>query len=114
VAIDFIEKMIQKRPEDRPKMAEVCKYFQRFKNVDFTNITSGQLIGSGGEGSVYRSYYEMKFVAVKVLQLAKIRDDDISRQEQSILLKLHHPNVVKLFTWKDKGRDRYVVSHYRT
>jgi serine/threonine protein kinase len=106
--------MIQKRPEDRPKMTEVCEYFQQFKNVDFTNITSEQLIGSGGEGSVYRSYYEMKFVAVKVLQLATIKDDTISRQEQTILLQLDHPNVVKLYTWEDKGLDRYVVIHYTT
>jgi hypothetical protein len=100
--------MIQANPEQRPRIAKICDYFSNC-NVDITIFSPEKFLGKGGEGIVYRSNYKMAAVAVKRLELFRIKKDDESKKEQTVMQQLNHVNVLKLFHWEDKGDFRYLM-----
>ena len=104
-AFDLIRKKIQDTPDQRPRIAEICDSISNW-TVDITTFSQDKFLGEGGEGIVYRSNYKMRGVAVKRLELVRIKNDDASKKEQTIMQQLNHVNVLKLFHWEDKGEFR--------
>lgn len=68
--------------------------------IDFNDLNLQEVIGVGGFGKVYRSYWKNKEVAVKAAR--QDQDEDISvtlqnvRKEAKLFLLLQHENIVSL------------------
>ena len=57
-------------------------------------IDKNKILGQGGYGTVFEGTWGNKKVAVKRIQLVNI---DNGNKEETALLKLDHPNVIKLY-----------------
>lgn len=64
--------------------------------IDLAHLVIGNLIGSGGSGSVYAGTYFHKDVAVKKLTLEEMGCDDF-KKETDIWKQLSFPNIVQLY-----------------
>ncbi len=81
--------------------SEVLNYFrfQQFINNHFQSdvvpkVDNQTILGIGRYGTVFKRLWCEKSVAVKRIELAHVASN---KQEEAALLKLHHPNIVKLF-----------------
>jgi hypothetical protein len=106
LAVNLIQRMLRADPRQRPRIAQICHDISNF-DVKLTRLPRYQLIGEGGEGQVYRSFYQMKPVAIKRLELSKITNGTGSKRDERLMLQLDHVNVLKLFHWEDRGIFRY-------
>ena len=71
-------------------------------------------LGAGGMGEVYRANDSRleRDVAIKVLKLASVDDDQMHQRferEMKSVAALAHPNVVKLFDVVDHGEEKFAV-----
>lgn len=64
-----------------------------------------QILGSG-INNVYRGTFDGKTVAIKKVQIARLRSIEGKREERA-MKKLNHENIVKLFYVEDQGEFRY-------
>lgn len=77
------------------------------------DITIGTLIGSGSFGEVYTAVYKHKIVAVK--RITSAVDSTMAQsflQEARAMIKLKHPNILKLLAIAIKNPYTYIVSEY--
>lgn len=64
-------------------------------------------LGSGGFGSVWEGVWRRQKVAVKKMM---IRDDrNLCHEREESLLKLNHPNVIKMFHIESDSDYRYIL-----
>ena len=68
-------------------------------------FTIGELIGTGGFGSVHRGTFEGSPVAIKKVQIIFLGQRG-PREYESMKL-LNHPNVLKLLHWQDDADFRF-------
>lgn len=94
-----------KSKDDDKKLANIL--------ISPNDITIGSIIGSGSFGEVYTGVYKHKIVAVK--RIASSVDSVMAQsflQEARAMIKLRHPNVLKLLAIAIKTPYTYIVSEY--
>ena len=75
-----------------------------------------EIVGKGGQGTVYRGHDPStgQIVAVKILAEAHSDGDFLERfqREASILASLEHPHVIKVFDHGEEEGRHYIVTEY--
>jgi serine/threonine protein kinase len=70
-------------------------------------VRGTEFLGKGTFGEVYSGKYGTLPVAVKIVPRAHLREsEEDSKREEEAMMKLNHPNVLKLFDVKDKKESR--------
>jgi serine/threonine protein kinase len=102
----LIEKMIRTTSTERPSITQVVASLEsdQLQYDDLARISHGSLLGKGAYAVVYKKLYCGHPVAVKRIELSRLHDV----RETEVLLKLDHPNVIKMTTWFDRGDYRSV------
>ena len=75
--------------------------------MEFFSFKMDQFIALGSYGKVYSGTYEGQQVAIKKIDLDRLRLDGNEDRECQVLRQLDHPNVLKLLHWEDKGEFRF-------
>lgn len=80
------------------------------------NYTLNSIIGQGGFSIVYKAtniFYKMEF-AVKVVFKSKMSEANTSTYEAEVnsLIKLDHPNVIRLYDFFTEGNNMFLVLEY--
>ena len=60
---------------------------------NLSNLDKNKILGQGGFGKVFEAVWGEQKVAIKRIQLTHIAS---IKREEDALLKLNHPNVIKL------------------
>eukprot|EP01125_Pyxidicula_operculata_P008821 TRINITY_DN2925_c0_g5_i2.p1 TRINITY_DN2925_c0_g5~~TRINITY_DN2925_c0_g5_i2.p1 ORF type:complete len:1202 (-),score=224.82 TRINITY_DN2925_c0_g5_i2:74-3679(-) len=76
--------------------------------IDERDITFGEIVGEGGEGTVYRGTYDGKHVAIKKFK-SEVKIDDFIK-ELSIMSLVQHPNLVYCYGGVTKDGKKWIVS----
>ena len=71
--------------------------------MEHEDFSTDKLIGVGSFGRVFRGTFRGQEVAIKKIELFRLNPED---GEKDALLKLNHPNVIKLLHWEDKNELR--------
>lgn len=79
---------------------------------EVSNLGEHNLIGSGGTGKVYRIDLKKSGQAVAVKQLWKGDEVQLMAAEMSILAKIRHKNILKLYACLTRGGSHYLVFEY--
>ena len=96
--------MIQSLPERRPSTSEIVSRLEHAETDALTQYSEHNILGTGSFAvAVYKKLYQQRPVAVKALKIDQCRNDDTSREEQSVMSLLNHPNILKIFHHFDKG-----------
>ena len=99
--------MIQSLPEQRPSTSEIFSRLVHAETDALTQYSEHDVLGTGSFSvAVYKKTYRQKPVAVKALKIDQCINDETSREEQSVMSRLNHPNVVKIFHHFDKDVHR--------
>ncbi|KAL9250336.1 putative serine/threonine-protein kinase PBL23 [Drosera capensis] len=96
--------------------ASIKEYLQARSKASFANISfkSGNLVGEGGFGRVYKGYLEStkQNVAVKQLDRNGFQGNREFLVEVLMLSLLHHPNLVNLIGYCCEGEQRILVYEF--
>lgn len=89
------------------------------KELNLSDFESLNLLGSGSFATVYEGYWKQnkKKVAIKALTKGLIKKEHNLPQvqrETSLMYKLNHPNIVKLFTHFEDDENIYLVMELAT
>lgn len=84
--------------------------------VDEVYAFSPQILGSGSFGTVKKATHRSSFVqrAVKIIHKRKASTSlvDRIREEIAILMKLDHPNILKIFEYFEDSENLYIIMEY--
>ena len=72
-------------------------------------FTIGELIGTGGFGTVHHGTFRSSKVAIKKVQILRL--DQRGPREYKSMKLLNHPNVLKLLHWQDDADFRFYTFH---
>jgi Protein kinase domain len=101
-AFALIRQMIHFSADKRPSASEVLSQLQQTA-AQVTQFTKEDELGEGGLGIVYKRIFQGGPVAIKRMELRRCSKDEKSREEQAIMRRLDHRNVLKLINYFDKG-----------
>ena len=101
-AYALIRRMIHFTADQRPSASEVLSQLQQ-TTAQVTQFTKEDELGRGLLGIVYRRIFQGGPVAIKRMELRRCSKDEKSREEQAIMRRLDHRNVLRLINYFDKG-----------
>lgn len=93
---------VSKTITDKPTSKEsglIC--YSSWDDVEALTSNFSRLIGSGGYSSIYMARFSGSVKAALKVHVSSHRLYQVFRLELDILLRLHHPNIVKLLGYFD-------------
>ncbi|GAB1601730.1 tyrosine-protein kinase TXK-like isoform X1 [Argonauta hians] len=79
--------------------------------ISQSSLIKGKLVGSGCFGNVYEALWKSKIVAVKVMKLDTMSEDNFI-EEAKTMTQLNHPNLVQLYGVVTKARPLAIILEY--
>ncbi|XP_058003221.1 receptor like protein kinase S.2 isoform X2 [Hevea brasiliensis] len=94
-------------PEPNPP--ELRKYEYEDLSEATENFRNKKMLGSGGFGDVFEGFLDGEAVAIKKFKYASDEKPPDKIEEMDYLIRVSHPNVVKLIGYCDDGLDKLLV-----